>query len=102
MLKCIILAGVAQLVEHLFCKQVVTGSIPVTGSTGLLGYQSGQMDLAVDEMAYAFGGSNPSPSTSADIAQLAERILGKNEVPGSTPGVGSRKIWQKVQEYLSD
>ncbi len=25
----------------------------------------------------------------ADIAQLAERILGKDEVPGSNPGIGS-------------
>lgn len=25
----------------------------------------------------------------ADIAQLVERIHGKNEVPGSIPGVGS-------------
>src|SRR5260370_10830844 len=27
-------AGVAQLAEQLFCKQQVTGSIPVAGSTG--------------------------------------------------------------------
>jgi hypothetical protein len=29
-------AGVAQLAEQLFCKQQVTGSIPVAGSTSFL------------------------------------------------------------------
>ncbi len=28
----------------------------------------------------------------AHIAQLVEHILGKNEVPGSSPGVGSRSV----------
>ena len=30
-------------------------------------------------------------ATWAHVAQLAERILGKDKVPGSTPGVGSRE-----------
>ena len=30
----------------------------------------------------AFGGSNPPPSTSAHVAQLVERVLGKDEVHG--------------------
>ena len=30
------------------------------------------------------------PSLWAHIAQLVEHILGKNEVPGSSPGVGSQ------------
>ena len=39
------------------------------------GYQSGQMGLTVTQLAYAFGGSNPSLPTHnlfAEIAQLIE------------------------------
>ena len=36
-----------------------------------------------------YEGSNPSPCTSAKIAQLAERIHGKDEVTGPTPVLGS-------------
>ncbi len=68
------------------------------------GYPSGQRGLTVNQMAEAFGGSNPSPSTVAGtpsdrsgsqqerqalIAQLVERVLGKNEVMGSNPIEGS-------------
>ncbi len=58
------------------------------------GYPSGQRGLTVNQLAGAFGGSNPSPSTArlflawctaALIAQLVERVLGKNEVMGSNP-----------------
>ena len=35
-------------------------------------YQSGQMGLTVTQLAYAFGGSNPSLPTFAEIAQLIE------------------------------
>jgi hypothetical protein len=38
---------------------------------------------------YAYGGSNPPPPTQAHIAQSVEHILGKNEVIGSSPIVGS-------------
>ena len=56
----------------------------------VLGWQSGQMRLAVDEVPLRLRGFESLPQHHcADIAQLAERILGKNEVPGSTPGVGS-------------
>ncbi len=69
-------AGVAQLVEHLFCKQVVSGSIPLASSGEDLaaspqavlktseGCPSGQREQAVNLPAHAYVGSNPTPSTS--------------------------------------
>ena len=47
---------------------------------------------------WSYGGSNPPPSTKfsqsfcreAVVAQLVERVLGKDEVTGSTPVNGSR------------
>jgi hypothetical protein len=157
-------AGVAQLVEHLPCKQEVTGSSPVASSTSSsvargmdrrssrdsVGYPSGQREQTVNLPSSDFEGSNPSPTTSstakrrrrkaaprgrerqreaetssrqttgrsqragiaqlvehqpskldvagsnpvprsAAIAQMAERVLGKDEVPGSIPGGSSRK-----------
>ena len=41
------------------------------------GYQSGQMGQTVNLLAYAYGGSNPSPPTTqnyafAEVAQLVE------------------------------
>jgi hypothetical protein len=68
------------------------------------GYPSGQRGLTVNQMAGAFGGSNPSPSTTdracglcmaARIAQLVERVLGKNEVMGSNPIAGSCRNLKK-------
>jgi hypothetical protein len=72
-------AGVAQLVEHLFCKQVVSGSIPLASSHALVasattrstrivrkaseGCPSGQREQAVNLPAHAYVGSNPTPST---------------------------------------
>ena len=68
------------------------------------GYPSGQRGLTVNQLADAFGGSNPSPPTGrktyaplaggaqarqALIAQLVEHVLGKNGVIGSNPIVGS-------------
>ena len=49
-------------------------------------YQSGQMGQTVNLLAYAFGGSNPSlPTTkAAEIAQLVEHFLGKEEVVSSS------------------
>ena len=39
------------------------------------------------------GGSSPSPAICfADIAQLVERILGKDEVSGSNPDISFFKI----------
>ena len=58
-------AGVAQLAEHLPCKQVVAGSTPAASSRGCPeGYRSGQTGQTVNLLANAFEGSNPSPSTS--------------------------------------
>ena len=68
-------AGVAQLVEHLFCKQVVSGSIPLASSSADTthvtdtktseGCPSGQREQAVNLPAHAYVGSNPTPSTAA-------------------------------------
>jgi hypothetical protein len=58
--------------------------------TQLGGYPSGQRGLTVNQLAEAFGGSNPSPPTFvALIAQSVEHILGKNGVMGSNPIEGS-------------
>ena len=89
-------AGVAQLVEHLICNEVVGGSSPFASSfslrpvrtplraprggaaasmahgfsaratraiDGLVGCPSGQREQTVNLPAYAFEGSNPSPTT---------------------------------------
>ena len=81
-------AGVAQLVEHLFCKQVVSGSIPLASSSKDLasfspqvssvsrsenseGCPSGQREEAVNLPAHAYVGSNPTPSTNANVARTA-------------------------------
>jgi hypothetical protein len=78
-------AGVAQLVEHLFCKQVVSGSIPLASSGGSAagapqftrlvkaseGCPSGQREQAVNLPAHAYVGSNPTPSTSVITARTA-------------------------------
>jgi hypothetical protein len=53
-------------------------------------YRSGQTGQTVNLLAYAFGGSTPSLATSALLAQLVERIHGKDEVTGSNPVEGSR------------
>ena len=49
-------------------------------------YQSGQMGQTVNLLAYAFGGSNPSPPTqnTAEIAQLVEHDLAKVGVASSS------------------
>ena len=59
------LAGVAQLVEHLLCKQVVGGSSPPASSYRRIseGCPSGQREQAVNLPAHAYVGSNPTPST---------------------------------------
>jgi hypothetical protein len=81
-------AGVAQLVEHLFCKQAVRGSSPLAGSHAsarrtrnprsfcvrararltlspslLEGCPSGQREQAVNLPDFSYVGSNPTPST---------------------------------------
>ncbi len=81
-------AGVAQLVEHLFCKQVVSGSIPLASSSHELatssqtaefvsaseGCPSGQREQAVNLPARAYVGSNPTPSTNKNHARTAREL----------------------------
>ena len=111
-------AGVAQSVEQLICNQPVGGSNPSASSIVVEGCPSGQREQTVNLPAYAFEGSNPSPSTTragiaqlverqpsklnvagsspvsrssrAHVAQLVERVLGKDEVTGSNPVAGSK------------
>jgi hypothetical protein len=82
------------------------------------GYPSGQRGLTVNQLAKAFGGSNPSPPTwlirwqikyicqrvamyaKALIAQSVEHILGKNGVMGSNPIEGSRDQGQPSLSFL--
>ena len=115
-------AGVAQLVEHRFCKPKVRGSSPLASSAGQQisrapsgvrtteGCPSGQREQAVNLPASAYEGSNPSPSTAvvsdnvvsdsvvshcvvshcalhslAGVAQLVERQPSKLNVAGSNP-----------------
>ena len=107
-------AGVAQLVEHRFCKPKVRGSSPLASSAGQQisrapsgvrtteGCPSGQREQAVNLPASAYEGSNPSPSTVvvprgvmshcfgalhslAGVAQLVERQPSKLNVAGSNP-----------------
>src|SRR5580693_135904 len=99
------------------------------------GYPSGQRGQTVNLLAYAFVGSNPTPSTSegcgfvplasaecgcssmverqpsklitwvrfpspapygsAHVAQLVEHVLGKDEVSGSIPLVGSNFFFKR-------
>ena len=60
-------------------------------------FQSGQMGQTVNLLAYAFGGSNPSlPTTFLKMrfccySSAVEHFLGKEEVPGSSPGNSSLK-----------
>ena len=106
-------AGVAQLVEHLFCKQVVSGSIPLASSNEDLasvsssvssetssvsftaknseGCPSGQREQAVNLPAHAYVGSNPTPSTglgsSAPLASGSSAPLRRNEFGGASPQI---------------
>jgi hypothetical protein len=77
--------GVAQPVELQFCKLEVRGSSPlassaaasrfdVTTNDSLEGCPSGQWERAVNPPAYAYGGSNPPPSTSPSICLRARKV----------------------------
>ena len=61
--------AVAQLGERLNGIQEVRGSIPL-GSTAV-GYQSGQMEQTVNLPAYAYVGSNPTPTMLAISYRLS-------------------------------
>ncbi len=96
-------ADVAQPVELLFCKQEVRGSSPLVSSNAigqtfdvgqrvrtlffrpnefLEGCPSGQWERAVNPPAYAYGGSNPPPSTN------------QQETPIDASGSVNRSGWQ--------
>ena len=91
-------AGVAQLVEHLFCKQVVSGSIPLASSGARRaktqedaqivkaseGCPSGQREQAVNLPAHAYVGSNPTPSTTV----LGPRLQNSHCVSLARRGLG--------------
>jgi hypothetical protein len=87
------LAGVAQLVEHLFCKQVVGGSSPPASSTSFRvtseGCPSGQREQAVNLPAHAYVGSNPTPST-CFLGHLL-RIGAAHPVPHDRAGLRPRR-----------
>ena len=85
-------ADIAQLAERPPCKRQVIGSSPIVGSVaGLLvslkrfkdanelttvqkmvSYPSGQRGLTVNQIAEAFGGSNPSLTTDFSKEKLAK------------------------------
>ena len=60
------------------------------------GYRSGQTGQTVNLLALRLrrfeSCSTHLETKFADIAQSVERIHGKDEVPGSIPGVGSKQI----------
>ena len=57
-------AGVAQLAEHLFCKQVVGGSSPPASSISILGgLPERPKGAGCKPAGIAYVGSNPTPST---------------------------------------
>ena len=78
-------AGVAQLVEQLICNQPVAGSSPIASSKNLVGFPSGQREQTVNLSAYAFGGSNPPPTTILITGDLFRNI------PALGGGAGSRR-----------
>jgi hypothetical protein len=113
-------AGVAQLVEHLFCKQVVSGSIPLASSSEDLaslsspsssvsfsenseGCPSGQREQAVNLPARAYVGSNPTPSTSVDTARIARGLLRGMRSPcrGLRTSRSSAGVTQLVESQFS-
>jgi hypothetical protein len=88
-------AGVAQLVEHLFCKQAVGGSSPFASSKFSfcfvsdlsVGCPSGQREQAVNLPDYSYVGSNPTPTTSVCHA-LAGRVTVAGEGTTVSCGLG--------------
>src|SRR6478609_5319596 len=118
------LAGVAQLVEHLFCKQVVSGSIPLASSNSDLasvssesssvslssvssesseGCPSGQREQAVNLPAHAYVGSNPTPSTRPNEARTARgfRLGMRSPLQGLRPSRCSAGVTQLVESQFS-
>ena len=118
-------AHVAQLVEHVLGKDEVTGSIPVVSSRHffaeteqirrLAGSTSGGNSIgrvtAFQAVGCGFDSRLPLQSyfprhgTSgdwADVAQLVERVLGKDEVTSSILVIGSidPQRFSRIRSYL--
>ena len=93
---CFVSAGLAQLVEHLPCKQRVGSSSLLTSSIVFnqcltrdiwcwVSYSSGQRGQTVNLLAFAFRGSNPRLTTIAGVAQLARASAFQAEGRGFEP-----------------
>ena len=75
-------AGVAQLVEHQPSKLRVAGSSPVARLTRAAGHPEGRSTRGISARERR---AVVNAVWSARVAQLVERILGKDEVRGSIP-----------------
>ena len=94
-------ADVAQTAERLTCNQQVAGSTPAVGSrrgigtTGSANVSRGSSSVgrASAFQAERRGFDSRLPLCSAQVAQSAEHVLGKDEVGGSIPLLGlSNKV----------
>ena len=93
--KSIEIAGIAQLVEHNLAKVGVAGSSPVSRSILSLSMRFGSTTGA----GTVGWGADKSSVVSAQVAQLVEHVLGKDEVAGSIPVSGSiRGQFQPVKQ----
>ena len=81
----------AQLAEQLICNQQVIGSSPIIGLTLLKrNFNIAGWSSLVARRAHnpEVVGSNPSPATHAQIAQLVEQRTENPRVTGSIPVLG--------------
>ena len=86
--------GSNSVVESQPSKLLVAGSIPVSRSIPRrLADQPSQEGCrpAIRTNGTQADLSAEAPRAKADVAQLAERVLGKDEVTGSIPVIGSRE-----------
>jgi hypothetical protein len=99
-------AGVAQLVEHLFCKQAVGGSSPFASSKFSfcfvsdfsVGCPSGQREQAVNLPDYSYVGSNPTPTTGTVVALFGRWTCSGC---GPTPRQGLRSAAARARQRLA-
>ena len=91
------MGGINSVVESQPSKLLVAGSIPVSRSTDLSREAHGTSWVAsggrgvTQVVPLCTRQEAPGErSEHADVAQLAERVLGKDEVSGSTLVIGSR------------
>ena len=92
------MADVAQLAERVLGKDEVTSSILVIGSSlRHAGAIEARLRLASELRLRARGATclpkpNATAKAKADVAQLAERVLGKDEVSSSILDIGSTRF----------